>query len=82
MKTCDICFKSAMNHGGGLVSFILLGVRHWRPARLWPPTPMSKTRKPLPGIPEPFCVVYEIQEARTSVVRHSTKSMAVPYGTG
>ena len=81
MKTCDICFKGAMNHGGAIVSVPSQGVRHWRPKLLWPPTPQTKTRKPLPGTPEPFCVVHEAQEAKTSVHRHSNKSMAVPYGT-
>ena len=64
MKTCDICFKGAMNHGGAITSVPSQGVRHWRPKLLWPPTPLSKTRKPLPGTPEPFCVVHEDQEAR------------------
>lgn len=82
MKTCDVCFKAAMNHGGGLVSETFAWERHWRPERLWPPTPMSKTRKPLPGTPDWFCVTHEVQEARQTVRTHSNKSMDVPYGTG
>ena len=82
MKTCAICFEAAMNHGGNLVAETFAWVRHWRPQTMWPPTPMSQTRKPLPGTPDWFCVTHEIRETRTLVKHHSSKSMAVPYGTG
>lgn len=75
MHTCDACFNAAMNHGGGLVSETFAWVRHWRPQILWPPTPVTSTRKPLPGIPDWFCVTREIQESKTPVMQHSNKSM-------